>query len=214
MSEIKSGETSAAPLDWQKRFATLVSNVFSPFLMSIALVILVGLRSARGTVDALKWSLLALALSILPIFVIILYLVRSDRIESMFINVRRQRHKIYLLSGLFAAATCIVLYLLDAPLPMVVSFLAALTTILVFGGINLWWKISVHTAFTASSVTILILLYGYVAAIAVVLLPLIGWSRIELEHHSLTQVTAGAVLAVLITVGVFALFGMVGTAAV
>ncbi|MDD4859447.1 MAG: hypothetical protein PHR56_04505 [Dehalococcoidales bacterium] len=200
------------PLDTPKRLATLVSNIFSPFLMSIALMVLVGLRSARDTADAFKWALAALAMSILPIFVIIFYLVRSDRIESMFVNVRRERHRIYLLSGLFAAATCVALYLLGAPLPLVVSFLAALTTILVFGGINLWWKISVHTAFTASSITILILLYGYVAAVAAILVPVIGWSRIELEHHSLMQVTAGAVLAVLITVGVFALFGMVGTA--
>lgn len=201
-------------LDWQKRGARLISNIFSPFLVSVALVILVSLRSARGTADALRWSLIALGLSTLPIFAIILYLVRSDRLESMFINVRRQRHKIYLLSGLCSAITCVVLYLLEAPLALVVTFLAGLTTVLVFGSINLWWKISVHTAFAASAITVLILLYGFVAAIAALVLPFIGWSRIELEHHSPTQVAIGAVLSALITVGVFYLFGLVGNASV
>ncbi|MDD5126575.1 MAG: phosphatidic acid phosphatase [Dehalococcoidales bacterium] len=210
MSEIKPGGTPQTPPDRRQRLAILISNIFSPFFISVALVFLVALRSTRDTIDALRWSLVALALSILPIFITILYLVRSERLESMFINVRRQRHRIYLLSGLCAAASCVILFLLEAPLPIVVSFLAALTTILVFGGINIWWKISVHTAFAASSITVLILLYGYIAAVALVLLPAIGWSRIELEHHSPLQVAAGAILAAGITVGVFSLFGMTG----
>jgi len=164
-------------------------------------------------VEAIKWSLIALALSTLPIFLIVLYLVRSDRLESIFINVRRQRHKIYLLSGLCGAATCIVLYYLEAPLVLVVAFLAGITAVVVFMGINLWWKISVHTAFAASAITLLVLLYGPAAALTGLLLPLIGWSRIELEHHSLTQVATGAVLSVLIVLGIFYLFGLVGNGA-
>ena len=198
---------------WQKQLARLLSNIFNPFLVSTTLVVLISLRSAVSTVEAIKWSLIALALSTLPIFLIVLYLVRSDRLESIFINVRRQRHKIYLLSGLCGAATCIVLYYLEAPLVLVVAFLAGITAVVVFMGINLWWKISVHTAFAASAITLLVLLYGPAAALTGLLLPLIGWSRIELEHHSLTQVATGAVLSVLIVLGIFYLFGLVGNGA-
>jgi membrane-associated phospholipid phosphatase len=47
------------------------------------------------------------------------------------------------------------------------------------------------------------------AAVAVVLVPLIAWSRIELKHHSLAQVAVGALLATSIVVVVFYLFGLV-----
>ncbi|MFC1906305.1 hypothetical protein ACFLV9_00465 [Chloroflexota bacterium] len=47
------------------------------------------------------------------------------------------------------------------------------------------------------------------ATIIVVLVPLIVWARIELKHHSLAQTVAGALLATLIVVVVFYLFGLV-----
>jgi len=40
-------------------------------------------------------------------------------------------------------------------------------------------------------------------------LPLIAWARIESGHHSPAQVTGGAVLAAVITVVAFYLFGLV-----
>ena len=80
-------------------------------------------------------------------------------------------------------------------------------------GINLRWKISVHTAFVTASITVLIILYGAIGAATAVLLPLLGWSRIELEHHSPAQVAAGALLPTLIIVVVFYLFGLIGPAA-
>lgn len=79
----------------------------------------------------------------------------------------------------------------------------------VFMGINLWWKISLHTAFVAASVTVLVILFGPVAAIAIILLPLIIWARIELEHHSLAQAATGAILSASIVVLIFYLFGLI-----
>ncbi len=60
----------------------------------------------------------------------------------------------------------------------------------------------------AASVTTLVILYGSIAALAVVLLPLVAWARIELEHHSIAQVAVGALLAASIAVVVFYLFGL------
>ena len=87
--------------------------------------------------------------------------------------------------------------------------MAGLSAIIVFMGINLLWKISVHAAFAAASVTILIILYGSIGTVTAVLLPPIVWAKVELEHHSPTQVAAGALLAALIVVVVFYLFGLI-----
>ena len=75
---------------------------------------------------------------------------------------------------------------------------------------NLWGKISFHSAFVAGSVTILIAMYGYIWAVTIALLPLIVWSRVELEHHSPAQVVSGALLSALVVFAVFYLFGLVG----
>jgi len=193
----------------KKQVATLTSNILNPFLVSLAVILLLSFEATSSIVEALKWSLILIALSILPVFSVIIYLVRNDRLEGLFINVRKQRTKIYLMAGVCAGAGCAILLYLGAPKMLVATFVAGLLATVIFMAINLIWKISLHTAIIAASVTVLFILYGSIAAVTLVLPPLIGWARIESEHHSLAQVTAGALLAALIVVAVFYPFGLV-----
>ena len=193
----------------RKRIASLTSNILNPFLVSLVLILLLSFKSTPSTLDAVKWSLISIAVSILPVFSVIIYLVRNHRLESSFIITRRQRTKIYLLAGVCAGIGCIIFPYLGAPPTLRATFVAGLSAVVVFMCVNLLWKISLHTAFVTASVTALIILYGSIAAVTVVLIPLIAWSRIELKRHSLAQVAAGALLAALIVVVVFYLFGLV-----
>ncbi len=193
----------------RERIANLTSNTLNPFLVSLVLILLLSFKSTSSTLDAVKWSLVSIAISILPVFSVIIYLVRKQRLESPFIITRKQRTKIYLVAGVCAGIGCIIFPYLGVPPTLRATFVAGLSAVVVFMCVNLLWKISLHTAFVTASVTVLIILYGSIAAVTVVLVPLIAWSRIELKHHSLTQVIAGALLAALIVVVVFYLFGLV-----
>ena len=193
----------------RRQLANLTSNILNPFLVSLVIILLLSFESTTTISDAIKWSLISIAVSILPVFLIILYLVRNERLENMFINARRQRNKIYLLAGICAVVGCIILIYSGAPLVLVAAFVAGLSVVLVFMCINLLWKISIHAAFVAVSVTILIVLHGSIWIVMAALLPPIAWARVELEHHSIAQVTAGALLAALIVVVVFQLFGLI-----
>ncbi len=193
----------------RERIANLTSNILNPFLVSLILILLLSFKSTSSVLDAVKWSLISIAVSILPVFGVIIYLVRSQRLESAFINVRKQRTKIYLLAGICAGVGYVILYYLEAPKELMATFVAGLSAVVVFMCINFLWKISLHTALITASVAILIILYGSIAAITIALVPLIAWARIELKHHSLAQVAAGALLAALIVVVVFYLFGLV-----
>ncbi len=187
-------------IETKKQIANLTSNILNPFLVGLGIILLLSFASAASTLDALKWALISMALSILPVFLFVVYLVRNDRLDAVFTIVRRQRTKIYLLSGLCAVASYIVLTRLRAPPMLVAAFTAGLSLTVLFMCINLWWKISLHTAFVAGSVTVLVMLYGWTAAGSVVLIPLTAWSRIELEHNSLAQAVTGALLASLVAV--------------
>ncbi len=195
----------------RRRLAILTSNILNPFLVSLIMVIIISLKTTTSFFEALKWSSIALALSILPVLSVMVYLIRKEKLEGISIRVRKQRHRIYLLATICAVVSCVVLFRWGAPLMLVASFAAGLSAIVIFMCINFLWKISVHTAFVTSSVTLLIILFGPIGAVSTVLLPLIGWSRIELEHHSPAQVAIGALLAALIIVVVFHFFGIIGT---
>ena len=187
----------------RKRIANLTSNILNPFVVSLVVILLLSFVSTPSTLDALKWALISMALSVLPVFLVIVYLVQTGRLDAVFTIVRGQRTQIYLLAGLCTVVGGIILIYLRAPSILVAAFTAGLSTIVIFMFINLWWKISLHTAFIAASVTILVMFYGWNAAITVALVPLTAWARVELEHHSLAQVATGALIAALITVAVF-----------
>jgi membrane-associated phospholipid phosphatase len=196
-------------MQMRKRIANLTSNILNPFLVSLIIILLLSFESTSSSLDALKWALILIALSILPVFSVIIYLVRNGRLDGIFTSVREQRTKIYWLAGACASVGCIVLFCCGAPTILVATFVGGLSGVVIFMCINLVWKISLHTAFITASVTVLVILYGWIAAITVVLIPLMSWARIELKHHSPAQVATGALLAALIVVVMFYLFGLV-----
>ena len=196
-------------IECRKRIAKLTSATLNPFLVSLVMIVLLSFKSTSSTFDALKWSLILIAFSILPVFSAIVYLVRRQRLDGIFINARKQRNNIYLLASVCAVVGFLVLSYLEAPLILRATFVAGLSMVVIFMCINLLWKISVHTAFVTASITILIILYGAIGAVATALLPLMAWARIELKRHSPAQVVIGSLLAALIVVVVFYLFGLV-----
>ncbi|MFC1991531.1 hypothetical protein ACFLVC_02225 [Chloroflexota bacterium] len=189
--------------DKRQRIANLTSNILNPFLICLVVILLFSFSSTASTFEAIKWALLSMAVSILPIFLVIIYLIRSGGLDTILTNARQQRTKIYLVAGFCAVAGHFILSYLGAPPILVAGFTAVLSTALIFMLINLWWKISVHTGCVAASSIVLVMLYGWVAAATVALVPLTAWSRIELEHHSLAQAVSGAILAALIAAVIF-----------
>jgi len=196
-------------IETRMRIANLTSHILNPFVVSLVVILLLAFESASSIADALKWALILIAVSILPVFSVMVYLARSGRLDGIFTSVRGQRTKVYALATVCAVVAGIIITCLGAPLVLRATFVAGLSAVVVFMCVNLWWKISLHIAFVAASVTVLVILYGPIGAISVVFLPLIAWARIESGHHSPAQVTGGAVLAAVITVVAFYLFGLV-----
>ena len=187
----------------KKRIAVIVSNVLNPFLVGLAVILFLSFYSTAQSSEALKWTAVAAGLTLLPIFVVVLYLLRTKRLDSFFLDMREQRTKIYILSGACAVAGCLMLAYLKAPIALIAAFIASLLITLIFMCINFWWKISLHTAFIAGSATILVILYGRAGTLVIPLVPITAWARAELKSHSWAQVTTGAVLASAIVAAVF-----------
>lgn len=193
----------------RKQIARLTSNILSPPLTATISILLVSLESTTSVFDSFKWALTAVALSILPLSLAIVYLVRTKRLDSVFADIRNQRTKIYVLVIILAGVGCIILQFLAAPLELVALFLTGFVSGVIFGCINLWWKISLHTAAVATLITIVVISYGFMATISVVLLPLMVWARAELGCHSAAEGITAAFLATLILVLVFCFLGLI-----
>ena len=192
----------------KKRLANLISAILNPFLVSLVVIILISFESTSNAAEAIKWALILIALSILPVFSVIFYLVRQRKLKAILVIAREQRTRIYILAILLGIIGSVLLQIWGAPLMLSAIFVAGMAAMVIFFSINLFWKISIHSAFVTAIMTVLMTLYGSIGALAAVLLPLIVWARVELKHHSLAQAITGAILAELIVLVVFYLFGL------
>jgi hypothetical protein len=193
----------------RKQIARLTSIIFNPPVTAIISILLVSFEPTTSVFESLKWTLIVIALSILPLSLAVVYLVRTNRLDSVFAGIRQQRTKIYILWIILAIVGCVVLQCLAAPLALVALFLTAFVSGVIFGGINLWWKISLHTAIVATLITVAVISYGFIAVVSVVLLPLMIWSRVELGCHSAAEGITAAFLASLILILVFYSLGLI-----
>ncbi len=193
----------------RQQIARIAANILNPYLLSFVIIILLSMESTSSTDEAIKWSLISLALSVFPVFAVVIYMVRRRKLDGIFINPRKQRSRIYLLAICCAIIGYIVLIFIDAPELLRAAFLSGLIAVLLFMIINLFWKISLHTAFITSSVAVLIIVYGKTVAWTVIFVPLIAWARLEMRLHTPVQVATGALLSVSVVIIVFGLFGLV-----
>lgn len=158
----------------RKQVAKLTSNIINPFLTGATLILLTSLSTAGSALEAIERALLLIALNILPIFLFVDWLVRHNRLDGIFANVRKQRVRIYGMAINLVGVSCMILFCLEAPLILLAFFVASFSVSVIFMCINLRWKVSVHTASIAAAVTILLILYGSRARAFIVLVPLVG----------------------------------------
>jgi membrane-associated phospholipid phosphatase len=193
----------------RQRIARLVSNAFNPFLVSFIAIVLLVWHTAASPAGAFKWGAIALILSVIPVFSFMLYQLRRKKIDSIFPEGQGQRKLIYLVASVIGAIGCFVMWYLNAPKLLTYSFIAGMVAVVIFMVINIYWKISVHTAFISAAAVVLTVVFGVKAVWIFLLLPLVAWSRLELKMHTLAQVIAGAVLSAAIVSGVLWGFGVV-----
>lgn len=183
--------------------ARVVTEVLAPANLAGALLVVIAWHSATSTRQALTLSLVALLFVPLIPLIYVLRRVRQGRLSDRHVGIRRQRPVVLGVGVASVVAGFGLLAVLGAPrelLALVVAMVVGLTVSLL---ITLAWKISIHVAVAAGSVTILVVVFGPGMLVALPVVALVGWARIELRDHTPAQVVAGAVVGALIAGLVF-----------
>lgn len=172
------------------RIAEWVSRLASPPLLA-AISLWIAAQSSPSPQQAYAWAFLAVFCMIVLPAAYLVYLHRSGQITDLDVYVRSQRIRPYLLSiGCSAAAWGL---LERSGAPPVFALIAAgglLETIGLFV-VNLRWKISAHVAAAGGLSFLAFLLTGASALPLLGIVPLVAWSRVHLQRHTLSQTVAG-----------------------
>lgn len=112
-------------------------------------------------------------------------------------SVRSEREKVFFTFVLFYALGALTLWLIHAPTVLIATMSAYTIASLVVQYITRYWKISTHALGITAPLVGLTYLYGQQPLPFLVLIPLVGWSRVYLRAHTVLQVLAGMVLGLL-----------------
>lgn len=135
---------------------------------------------------------------ILPMLIIYLMLKRGT-IKDIYASDRRTRFKPFLGAISSYSVGVAILVLLAAPREIIALMACYSVNTLVMMLISLKWKISIHASGISGPFTFLVYVLGTVFLPLYLLILPVGWARIELRAHSLSQVLAGFLLTILLT---------------
>ncbi|PZG21681.1 hypothetical protein C1I95_07095 [Micromonospora craterilacus] len=188
------------------RLARVTTEVFAPAVLAAVMPLVVSVHStAPAVVAGLGWAALAVLFCSAVPYGIIWLGVRRGQLTDHHIGERSQRRRPLLYGLLSVLVGLAALVLLGAPGPLVAMVVVMFAVGAAVTVVNQVWKLSAHAAVSAGSVSVLIVLFGAVAAPLVALVALVGWSRVRLADHTLGQVLAGATVGALVAVPTFVL---------
>lgn len=183
----------------RRRVARWVSIVAHPFVLIPVLVAITTVRALPPARAALVIGVV-LAVAILPMQWIVTRRVRRGSWSDHDVSIREQRTGFYPFAVGLAVMTVLLLLLFKPPSSVMRGTLAVVFLVAVAYPINLFHKISLHTAFAVFFALALFPLGTVAAAIGGLVAVAVPWSRLELRRHSASEVITGAVLGAVVGV--------------
>lgn len=180
---------SAAP----NQLARWISIVGHPFAIASLLVGLAAARQ-RDAAHATRLVLLVVGVIILPLLVYMLRKWRSGEWTTVDASRRTDRPSFYRTALLLVAVLIAVFVLMRESAAMLRGGIAVAVLVLLLAILNRWSKLSNHMAFAVFAA---VMMSGFAPQWAIALglfAPALGWSRLALERHTLSEVIGGAML--------------------
>ena len=176
------------------QLAYWISQIGSPPLTGAVTAFLIGFTIA--TPLAWRWTWFYITLTILVPCAYIIWMVRAGKAVDFHLPNREQRIRPLQLSVVTAMIAWLVLYQVAAPrlLQMLATVNVVQTAIFLL--ITLHWKISLHCTAATILSELAFALFGASAAPLTMSIPLIAWSRVHLERHTVAQTVGGVLLGV------------------
>lgn len=188
----------------RSRAADLISEVFSPPIVVVALLTAVSLHASPDLPSALGWIALTTTFCAAIPYLLLLRSVRLGHVADRHL-VRRADRRGPLIAALGGVLTSLgLLSWLGAPRDLNALVLAFLMGLVVMLPITVCFKASMHVAVAAGALAVIILNFGCAPTAAFVpASALVWWARVRSGRHSCVQAALGALVGSVVTLVTF-----------
>ena len=190
------------------RIARHVSNILAPATISLPFIVLVAFYQSQDQLTAFIYACITLFfLSVGPLLYIIIG-VRLGKLSDIDVSRRSQRVGPFIFGIVSVMIGWLVLALTNGPRNLQTVMIITVFSGIIMMAITFWWKISMHASSLGGVATMLTVLYGAVMLPLFVLLVLVSWSRVVLRRHTVTQVIAGSLAGIVLSLVILKLRGV------
>ncbi|MFZ7138367.1 MAG: hypothetical protein ACOWW1_08120 [archaeon] len=134
-------------------------------------------------------------------FIGILYF-KHKKVVDIYVSQRTARTPFFLIAIASYSAATIIFALTDTRIMFLLA-LGSLFVSIIAMGINMFWKVSIHTAGVTGPIFALVYVFGVAALPLATIVGLVGWSRIKLKNHTFGQTLAGTLLSLSVGIVLF-----------
>lgn len=187
------------------RMAQLISFIFNPLLVLIFLPLFLVYKTTNNFNLALFWTGYSL-LFILAIAAFIFIGVRKKIFSNWDVSVRNQRSLLFSVFLVLGVIYLLGLFIMHAPYVLFVIILSLLSGVIMVSIINTKIKVSLHVATISALFLGLVLGYGGYFTLLLLIIPLVGWSRIKIDRHTLAEVISGWITGSLLLLGTYGIY--------
>jgi membrane-associated phospholipid phosphatase len=181
--------------DYSHKFARLISTIFVPpsFTIITFTIFAFALESEPG--KQVATILVALIFGFISPIALFLILRKKNKLADQDASIKEERTFPFFIAIIFYLFGLILMIKLNLHLISIAFWFCYISNTLITIFINHFWKISAHSMGASGPLAALIVSFGLIGLILLPVVILVGWSRIKLKCHTISQVIAGVLLA-------------------
>jgi membrane-associated phospholipid phosphatase len=178
--------------------ARLVSHVISPHVVGIVLTTIMAFQYGENPWETLGWLALLVPMVSLPPFLYVVWLVHTGTLEDIYMPRRETRTRPLVVMIIWIIICLGLIRYWHAPVVVETLLVIGLGLRGVVSVVTLFWKSSFHGATISAAAMTTMMTAGTWTWPVMLLVPLVGWSRVRLTRHTPRQVIYGSLVGALI----------------
>lgn len=186
--------------DLKNKIARIISTIFVPPTFTLLLFIYFAVKLENDISKILDTILVSSVFGFIAPIVLFLTLKNRGKIVDVDASVKEERNLPYLIAVVFYVIGLVLMIYLRLNIITIAFWFCYISNTLLTVIINRYWKISAHSMGIAGSLAAMFFVIGNYSFLFLPLLIAVGWSRIKLKCHTISQVIAGIILAFVSTI--------------
>lgn len=177
------------------KFARVISTLFVPPSFTIIVFTVFAFIFESDPIKKVITILVALLFGFTAQIILFVVLRRRGKIVDLDASIKEERSTPFFISVGFYFIGLIILIIFNVNIISIAFWFCYISNTLVTIMINKYWKISAHSMGVAGPLAATVYAFGPVSLLFALLVLLVGWSRIQLKVHNISQVIAGILFA-------------------